>query len=600
MPRRSENPLLRLVRWAAPVLLVLLILGEAGLSWMHESSRLWYPPETHHDGFMKPILLERAMQGWSPVEKECVPGNCYAGYADPPQGAPRSLWERTRWIWDSGPTYINDYPLCVLPSAVAIAALPGTVYAPWIGLRGWKALLLLSAYLLGQMLRGPLTGLLSAVLCAGTPGLFGLGLVYQDSVPLAAVGTALAAALLATRGFERRWACGAVAVLTFAAFRVAENVGEAALVAGVCIAPFCAAVLQGLTAPGDRSRRWDRFELTLAPAAVIAIRAGMLNADALRYVREGVETAGPYGWAKDFAWIPIPELGYIEELGRDLLRPPMAIVLSFGALLLLRRPSRDRLAVLGMHVVPLALLSFVNRKGLMYIVPALPALAVAASLGIATLSRRWRVRVALFGVAAAVWTRGTAVFLPDGLRGEVAYRLAHLDHLHPDLEKAVDRLRPINILDGMRIIPAVYARRAEAQAAVGIADVARLHQQEGEALRIALVSTSVHLAQATCWYIQVEAPNTTCFAPLWGGTVRASPMEVDPRRYDLLAWVEDNEGPLSMPLDASSPLPDRLVEVISRDQPDWQDPTRLFLERLHAVAWEAVPVHTGTVYVRKE
>jgi hypothetical protein len=79
---------------------------------------------------------------------------------------------------------------------------------------------------------------------------------------------------------------------------------------------------------------------------------------------------------------------------------------------------------------------------------------------------------------------------------------------------------------------------AEAQAAVGIAEVARLHQREGQALRIALVSTSVHIAQATCWYVQVEAPNTTCFAPLWGGTVRASPMEVDPRRYDLLAWVE--------------------------------------------------------------
>jgi hypothetical protein len=53
-------------------------------------------------------------------------------------------------------------------------------------------------------------------------------------------------------------------------------------------------------------------------------------------------------------------------------------------------------------------------------------------------------------------------------------------------------------------------------------------------------------------------------------------------------------------LDASSPLPDRLVEVISGDQPDWQDATRLFLDRLHSVAWEAVPVPTGTVYVRKE
>jgi hypothetical protein len=581
------------------MLLMLLILGEAGLSWMHESSRLWYPPETHHDGFMKPILFERELQGWKPVEKECVPGNCYAGYADPPQGAPPSLWERSRWIWDSGPSYINAYPLFVLPSAVAIAALPGSVYAPWIGLRVWMALLLLSAYLLGKTLRGPLTGLLSAVLCAGTPGLFGLGLVYQDSVPLAAVGTALAAALLATRGFERPRACWAVAMLTFAAFRVAENVGEAALVAGVCIAPFCAAALEGLTAPGDRSRRWDRFELTMVPAAVIAIRTVMLNADALRYVREGVET-GPYGWAKDFAWLPIPELGYIEELGRDLLRPPMAIVLTLGALLVLRRPSRDRLAVLGMHVVPLALLSFVNRKGLMYIVPALPALAVAAALGIATLSTRWRARVALIGVAAAVWTRGTAMFLPDGLRGELAYRLARQDDRSPEVEKFVDRLRPINILDGMHVIPAVYARRAEAQAAVGIAEVARLHQREGQALRIALVSTSVHIAQATCWYIQVQAPNTTCFTPLWGGTVRASPMEVDPRRYDLLAWVEDGEGPLSMPLDASTPLPDRLVEVISRDQPDWQDATRLFLERLHTVAWEAVPVPTGTVYVRKE
>ena len=600
MPLRSENPLLRWVRWAAPVLLVLLILGEAGLSWIHESSRLWYPPETHHDGFQKPILLKRAMQGWSPVEPDCAPGNCYAGYADPPQAAPRSLWERCRWIWDAGPTYINDYPLFALPSAIAMAALPGAVYAPWIGLRVWMALLLLSAYMLGKMLRGPLTGLLGAVLCAGTPGLFGLGLVYQDSVPLAAVGTALAAALLATRGFERRGACWAVAALTFAAFRVAENVGEAALVGLVCIAPFCAAVLQAITSPGDRSRRWDRFELTITPAAVLAIRTLLLNGDALRYVREGVNTPGTYGWAADFAWFPVPELGYIEELGRDLLRPPMAIVLTLGVLLLLRKPSRDRLVLLGMHLVPLALLSFVNRKGLMYIVPALPALAVAAALGIATLSTRWRARVALIGVAAAVWTRGTAVFLPDGLREELSYRLARLDHRHPDLEKFVDTLRPINILDGMRLIPAVNARRAEAQAAVGIAEVARLHQREGQALRIALVSTSVHIAQATCWYVQVKAPNTTCFAPLWGGTVRASPIEVDPQRYDLLAWVEDNEGPLSMPLEASSPLPDRLVEVISRDQPDWQDSTRLFLDRLHSVEWEAMSVTTGTVYVQKE
>ena len=593
-------------RLLPPVLLLLLIVGEAGLSLTQEQTRAWYPPETHHDGFLRPLLLKRAIEGWAPVEPSCFPGNCYSGYDAPPKpDAERSWLEATRWIWDSGGKYDNRYPLFALPAALAMMAFPGSIVAASFGPRIWMALLLLAAYALGKSERGPWTGLLGATVCAGMPGLFGLGMIHQDHVPLAAICTTIAALLLSSDGYSRRWRCAAVGVLGFFAFRTAENISGMILVSLTVAAPFLYAAGHALTGSGaTRLRAVPGLLLAAGPFVAIAAATWAWNEQALDYMTNGVGTGVIDGWFGNYAVFPFHQLGYIEELWRDLLRLPLAFFVLFGVVanfvfLLRSGPNAAAgrtLAVVGMSLVPLLALSPLHRKALWYIVACLPSLGVVTALGISHLrAPRFRVGLGVALACVALAARIGALEAPSAARDWLARTFPKVPAVHRTLAATA----PINVLDGRRLIPPMNERRIEAASAASIIDLARSLPDDGAPVRVLVLSTYVQDAVAMCWMVHVGAPYSTCFSPMWGGALWAPPSLLEADRYDILAYVAaDGLRPMSLESDAA--FPGDLALTVAMDQGDRQDATRIFLDRLHEQPWQARAVPTGTIYVRSE
>ena len=585
-------------------LLLLLILGEAGLSLAHEQTRAHYPPETHHDGFTRPPLLARAIQGWTPVEPTCAPGNCYSGYDAPPKpDTHRSGLAATRWLWDSGGKYDNRYPLFALPAALCIMAFPGSIVAASLGPRIWMALLLLAAYTLGKSARGPWTGLLGATVCAGMPGLFGLGMIHQDHVPLAAIATTIAALLLSSEGYSRRWRCAAVGALGVLAFRTAENISGMILVSLTVAAPFVYAAGHALVGPkATRLRALPGLMLAAGPFVAIAAATWIWNEQALDYMTNGVGSGVIDGWFGNYAVFPFHQLGYIEELWRDLLRLPLAFFVLGSVVCSVVFVLRSRLnaagsrtlAVLGMSLVPLLALSPLHRKALWYIVACLPSLGVVTALGFAQL-RSARLRVGLGAAVAcvALAARIGALEAPSAARDWLARTFPKV----PAVYRTLAATAPINVLDGRRLIPPMNERRVEAASAASIIELARSLPDDGAPVRVLVLSTYVQDAVAMCWMVHVGAPYSTCFSPMWGGALWAPPQLLEADRYDILAYVaEDGLRPMALESDAA--FPGDLALTVAMDQGDRQDATRIFLDRLHEQPWQARTVPTGTLYVR--
>lgn len=579
--------------WLAAVALTMVIGGEGALALHHDAARAGFPAETHHDGYTDVGVMARLMQGWVPAGQPCEAYNCEAGF-DTPGGPAR--WS---WLTGQGAYYDNRNPLYAAPAAAFASMLPGWAPAPSLGPRLWMALLLAGVFELGRMARGAWTGVLAATLAAGTPGVFALGMMHQDHVPLAALGTALGIALLRTEGFARlRWSAAAAA-LSVLALRTAENASGAILVGLVGLAPALIAVWTARDGvrkhPESAWARGTGLALVAGTALAIAVVEGRHSGPVSPrgYLFTAVTFEDQITWFEDMAWIPVRKLGYLEEMARNLVRLPMLVPLLLGLLNTVRADARHRLAIAGMHLVPLLWLSFTLRKGSWYLVPALPALAVAGAVGLASLRRAW-LRVALCGLAVltAVWVRVGAEVEPDGLRRALLER-----SIGTAAEGVLAALNPGNIMDGKRLVATEPANPRQGQAAQQVAELAdRLATPEYPVTRVLVLSSNPTLARGTCWLVELHTRAATCFTPIaFVGTPPDATLDAD--RYDLVVWSEA-DGLQPLVLAASEPLPPLLEREVGKLYPDQQARIRPLLDALHTRAWTAETLAAGPVLRR--
>jgi len=582
-----------LLRRLAPLALVLVIAGEGALSLAQDARNHSLPPPTHHHQYMVVYRLARMIAGWEPMEKSCAPWSCNAGFETlPALAAPRSLPDATRWLWDQGNAYPNHSPLHGLPAALFVVAFPGSAAVAALGLRLWFALLLVGVYRLGAMARGPLTGLLAATLAAGTPGLFAYGQLHADTTAIATLSTWLVVALLASDGLRRKGWVLVSAFLLVGGFRCAENVSNALSVWVFATPAALVATWSALVHPPTGRRQWAGFGMIAVPAAALGLYV-LRNASAMSYITNAVEDPdNRRDWLGAVALLPSPWLAYVEEVLRDVVRLPLLLPVLFGLWHLRGGGTRHRLVILGMFLLPFALLTASLRLGTWYIVPALPGLLVPAALGLGAIrSPRWRVTWCTLAALAACWMRGTMLYEPRAA-------LNALTKAYPNYttRRIAAAFGPQTVVSGDEL----HGRPSGMQgaAAVAIARLARdTHGRGEEATRVLVLTPNQHLGFATCWVIRLEDPDATCVAAISGWLEGVPPKIWDPDRYDLVAWVND-DGLRPLDLRPGAPLPQpiqRGVEQIALT--DRHGPEALLL-RLPEFPWEEVATPQGPVYRR--
>ncbi len=571
----------RVCRRFAPLLLLLFLAVDVGAGMYRDHRSLSYPQETHHDTYLMVSRLARVIEGWRPVESDCDIGLfCPYGFEER-STAPTSWVSRYRWLWTQGGVYANAYPLNALPAAALVALFPGSAAVAALGPRLWFACLLVACFLLGRLGRGPVTGLFAVLLACGTPGLFGAAMEHRDDIALAAIAAWIAVLLFATEGFSRLLPCLGVSALTMLAFRVSENVSGTLLVALTCAGPWLVAAQAGL-APGWRGdRRWRRLlgvATILAPAVLVLLfwpgRDG-----ALQYMffgaqlgDNGVPGTVDGNWVPEVAVLP-RRLAYLEESARHLVLQPLVYLLWAGLIAAVSSGRRPAIAVAGMHLLPLLVLSLSVRVANWYLIPSLPGLVVAGAIGLALVPNRY-LRALFCG--AALTSAGVERF---------AATVAEVPRWTGD-----ELVQPV--IQGDKVLQ--YPRPDEGAAVAEISKVAREPRADGKPVRVLVLATMRTRGLRTCWVVEFDAPDATCYAPMYESDLRTPAVVLDPGRYDVLAWFE-RQGLFEMPMGESGPLPSMLLDAFNHMSPAQQVSQKL-VEGLRRFRWETVHTPSGPVY----
>lgn len=597
--KRLPRWLLPLPRWLPPLVLVLIILGEGALSVAQDWRNYSLPAPTHHHQFLMVKRLAREIEGWTPVDPKCAPWNCNAGFDAPPELAPpRTLANATRWFWDQGTHYTNRSPLHGLPTALLTLAFPGKVGVAIFGLRIWFAILLVGVYRLGSMARGPGTGLLAAVITAGTPGLFATSLVHADTTALAAITTWLVVAILSTDGLLKFWWAVAVGLLAIVAYRCAENASNVMGVGIIVAVPAVVTVVQA--AAGfyrDRNMRRIRgLVLTGLPPVAMALRYWR-NESTMSYMTLAVtDPEANTDWLADKSITHIPEIAYLEEMIRNLIRFPLVPFVLLGVVALFWSGGKHRWSILGCFLLMLGVLTYVARLGTWYIIPALPALCVAAAIGLGGLRSCWFRALAATGTAAAaIWLRWSMAYAPGAAMKAAIAKFPTATWL----VWAQMALGPQTVISGDDLHGRITVKEGAAAHAIG--EVARemqsqIHPSVG-VVRVIVLSATQQREFSTCWVVNLEAPRATCLSGVSGWYANVPTTLWNPLRYDLVAWVDEN-GLRELNLAPTASLPAALRTALDRINPAEQAGPRALLEHLHDLPWTTVTTPVGPVYRR--
>lgn len=543
---------------------------------------LSFPQETHHFTYVVMGRFVRLFQGWVPAGPCSVGWDCTAGFRPPTQ--PQSWTASMSWLWDVGNTYINETPLYPVPAAFFAWLFPGSVEVAAIGLRLWFAALLLGMYRMAGMVGGRGAGLLAVILAMGMPGMFGLSLVHQDSIPLAAIGVWAGITLLTCRGFSRLGHAVTLAILSLLAFRVPENTSGTMFVVLACLAPGALAVVEavkGFRAGEATRKRAVCLAILLLPiSTVLALWEGREHA--WQYIAYGIES-GDYGnpetdpnWFAAKAYIPIRSLAYVEETWRHLVWWWVAPFAWLGILVCVATRNRVRLAVAGTFLIPLVLLSSSVRIQSNYIIPELPGFATGAAIGLLALPWR-RVRAAL--VAGAV-----------------------LASAYQRLDLALWTARHVKngemLSTNMMGLPVIRAPRVkEGSAARAIADVVAEVPGMGSLKRVMILAATKQRSLATCWVIELEVPQSTCFGPVWSRPTDTPPALLDPAQYDVIAWIRV-DGLHDFPFGEGAEIPGPFLENFDRMPPPVAGLARTVLLSVKKTDFVETTTPAGPVYVR--
>lgn len=586
-----------LFRRLAPLLVLCVILIEAGISLGEDARNGWLPSPTHHHQYLTVKRLVREIEGWTPVDPNCAPANCNAGFELPADQVPAtSFVASTRWLWDHGDKYPNRSPLHGLPSAILAVLFPGSAAVVALGLRFWFALLLWGVYRLGCMASGPLAGLTAVVLTAGTPAVFGTGRVHADTAALVPLGVWLVVAILASDGFLRlRWALLS-ALLTLALFRCSENAANMFGIWAGLIAPAAAATFAAVN--GFRTdRRWRRvagFAIISALPSLLCIHY-LRNESTKSYIANTV-TESHADWFGRDSLTQLPLLAYPEEFVRNLIRFPLLAFVLLGIVMLLRTPNRYRWVLLGSFVVPVAVVMCIARLAGWYVIPAIPVLMCAAAVGLAAIRTPWlRIAVTAAAVATGAWMRISMAVAP---RAIMVAAMANFPN-NPALKWLDFAIGPVTVMSGEPLQAPVS--QVEGAAAMDIASVARMIEESnspaGHVTRVLVISDTQHREFATCWVVKMQSPRSTCFAGTSGWYDSVPNALWNPERYDLVAWVS-RRGLRDLVLSPSAELPAEILASLDRINPAEQSGPRALLQGLRELRWASVAVPGGTVYRR--
>lgn len=260
----------------------------------------------------------------------------------------------------------------------------------------FMAVLLVGMYWLGSVCHGRAAGLLAAVCCALAPNIIGASRHYGLDFPCAAMVTVAMAALLATRRYAT-WRgsvvfglLGGLAVLTK---------GQSLLF----LAPPALGILGLALWRKERQALWRFLAATAVGLAVSAVwwatRLDQLleiflsHFHASELAREGDQTiwGGVRMYVLGLPW---------------LVSPPLAAGLLLCGLPAMRRPSPARLPLALWLLVPLALHVVLEVRNYRYLLPLIPAVALAAGVGVMSIraARTRRVAAAsLVLTAVTLW-----------------------------------------------------------------------------------------------------------------------------------------------------------------------------------------------------
>ena len=394
------------------LLLGLLVLLHLALAHRFNQQRGYYPTELDNYNYVMILDFLRVVDGYAPSERiaQHPKNRIYIGRRDERQAIKlATLWYeltqgRLQGLWrNRDPAHYNNelpHPW-VLPAVLHLIS-GGSIAAVALAPQVYLTILLLSVYGLARRLADPWVGLAAAAIVSGYVGIFGMARTHHDANAAAALSVALVYLLWRSSGFRNLGSVLAAGVTAMFAMRSGENVARTALVALVVAMPFLFAIKR-LVAIGRRDRAaaiHGAAGLALLLTMIgIAFDWSQVESFFISLSESKMDNAAYPQIARDLSpslyslfWY----LAYPIEISIRLVRPIMTLWFLAGVLFFLRRPMGARRIALGMmFLVPLAILTLVDRKGSWYLVPLLPPMALLTALGLARIRLLRRRRIAL-------------------------------------------------------------------------------------------------------------------------------------------------------------------------------------------------------------
>ena len=592
------------------ILLGSLILLHLALALEFHQRRGFYPEQTVHSPYLMTLDFIRGVNGYKCIHDGELPDRgarrFFTGEREKREGSRIALlWHeltqgRLQGLWRNHPpiTYCNELPLPYMLAGLVYMMSGGSIVAATLTPQIYLAILLLSVYGLGRSLANPWVGLAAAAIASGYTGIFGMARTHHDSTALAALSMALVYLLLRSDGFRKLGAVLTAGVVAFLAMRSGEAIPKTILVGLVVSFPFLFAVKRMV----DIGRRDHKAAIRGAAGLAIFL----------------IMVLGPFEWTRLTAFFgsvndtgvdagAYPQiqghhsplfsallwyLAYPVEVALRLVRPVMTLWFLAGVLFFLRRPvGARRIAVGMMFLLPLILLSLVDRKGSWYLAPLLPPMALITALGLTRIRTHWLRGVAL-GLAASC---GILVLCFHTLASAELHRRADLNIIAPKISNAV-RINDINLLR----FDAAYRRACIAQSAENLAEHVRLNPPPaGEGRVVAMLATDQHSAQSFRYIVEMREPRIfllDLLSPMMREETYPVLEKVD---FDYLIYITEDglipwvEGPPSKILLSN----DWKISPLRSDRP-WPKALTKIIKRLRTKKWERIDLGGKPIYRR--
>jgi hypothetical protein len=291
-----------------------------------------------------------------------------------------------------------------LSSLLTVGTLGESTFALIFVSTLWLVALLTAGYATAAQVGGRRAGLVAATLLACTPAAFHWSRVSAPAIAVMATALVGVALSLRAKGFTRigpSVALGGVAALaTYLSETAADNLGVLAVLGFVAAASLAWRLAHG----PERARA---IGLAAASAAVAVLLMDRATLGFFTQYAVG-EAAGGYSgslWGQPRALLAYPYLLWRHDLG-----PAIAVVTLPALVMLGRKISARRAALLAFGLGPLLLVTLLPKKNYNYTFAFVAAFPVVVAVAVASLENPRRRRAATAVVLAAglaAWALGT-------------------------------------------------------------------------------------------------------------------------------------------------------------------------------------------------